>query len=236
MAEGQDRALEAAHMSVNSPLLTDSKIQGAKNILINISYGEEEPDMDEITSINEYFQNEAGFNANLKFGHSYNDVLGKAISVTIIATGFESKQNMLFDEPKAEVYEAPQPIIQPVIVEEPHIEIQPVINDIVQPQAEETSAEMDTNEAGKTFRFVLDEEAEPKNQLEDIDDERIRKIKERILHLRNLNNAANNPHGMQEMEKVPAFSRRGIKLDQVPHSSENQVSRYTLVDEPDKKT
>ncbi len=84
VAEGQDRALEAAQEStcrLTSPLLTDSKIQGAKNILINISYGEEELlDMDEITSINEYFQNEAGFNANLKFGHSYNDVLGKAIS------------------------------------------------------------------------------------------------------------------------------------------------------------
>ena len=99
-AAGEDRALRAAKEALESPLLNDTRIAGAKNILVNITYGNEEPYMREINEINAYFQSEAGQNAVLKCGVCHDEDMGDELTITIIATGFElSELNTEFSVP-----------------------------------------------------------------------------------------------------------------------------------------
>jgi cell division protein FtsZ len=90
--EGDNRARRAVDEALNSPLLEDGNIFGAKNILLNITSGAREATMDEIFEITEFVQQEAGDSANLIWGNCYDERLGDKISVTIIATGFEASR------------------------------------------------------------------------------------------------------------------------------------------------
>ena len=91
-ASGEDRAKNAIVEALDSPLLNDNKISGAKNVLLLIVSGSEEITIDEIGEINDYIQTEAGFNANIIMGVGEDEKLDNAISVTIIATGFNIDQ------------------------------------------------------------------------------------------------------------------------------------------------
>ena len=91
-ASGANRAQEAIIQALDSPLLNDNKITGAKNVLLLIVSGTEEITIDEIGEINDHIQNEAGNGANIIMGVGEDDNLGNAISVTIIATGFDAEQ------------------------------------------------------------------------------------------------------------------------------------------------
>lgn len=89
-SEGEQRAMNAVEAALNSPLLNDNDIRGAKNILINITSGVSEATLDELSDITEYVQREAGYDTNVIWGCNTDETLGEKISVTIIATGFES--------------------------------------------------------------------------------------------------------------------------------------------------
>ena len=91
-ATGQNRAHEAILKALDSPLLNDNKITGAKNVLLLIVSGTQEITIDEIGEINDHIQNEAGHGANIIMGVGEDDSLDEAISVTIIATGFNIEQ------------------------------------------------------------------------------------------------------------------------------------------------
>lgn len=88
-AEGEGRALAAAEMAVHSPLLDDSDIRGAKNILVYISSGTDEVALDEVTQIVEYIQEETGQCSDVIWGNGEDPIIGDGISVTLIATGFD---------------------------------------------------------------------------------------------------------------------------------------------------
>jgi cell division protein FtsZ len=90
-AEGENRALKAVEGALASPLLKDNEIEGARYILLNISSGTLEVTMDEVSIITDYIQEEAGLAADLIWGNCQDDSLGEKISVTIIATGFQTK-------------------------------------------------------------------------------------------------------------------------------------------------
>ncbi len=115
MASGSARATEAIMKALDSPLLNDNKITGAKNVLLLIVSGTKEITIDEIGEINDHIQAEAGHGANIIMGVGEDEELGDAIAVTVIATGFnvdqqdeivntESKKiiHTLEDEQKAE--------------------------------------------------------------------------------------------------------------------------------------
>lgn len=91
-ASGQNRAHEAISKALDSPLLNDNKITGAKNVLLLIVSGAQEITIDEIGEINDHIQNEAGHGANIIMGVGEDDNLEESISVTIIATGFDVEQ------------------------------------------------------------------------------------------------------------------------------------------------
>ena len=101
-AEGENRAKEAIISALDSPLLNDNKITGAKNVLLLIVSGSNEITLDEIGEINDHIQNEAGHNANIIMGVGEDETLGDAIAVTIIATGFDIEQQngIVNTEPK----------------------------------------------------------------------------------------------------------------------------------------
>lgn len=92
VASGDNRAKEAIISALDSPLLNDNKIRGAKNVLLLIVSGENEITIDEIGEINDHIQNEAGYNANIIMGVGEDLELGDSIAVTVIATGFNVEQ------------------------------------------------------------------------------------------------------------------------------------------------
>ena len=91
-ASGQTRAQDAIMKALDSPLLNDNKITGAKNVLLLIVSGSQEITIDEIGEINDHIQNEAGHGANIIMGVGEDESLQESISVTIIATGFDIDQ------------------------------------------------------------------------------------------------------------------------------------------------
>ena len=102
ISSGDNRAKEAIIAALDSPLLDDNKITGAKNVLLLIVSGTNEITMDEIAEINEHIQAEAGNNANIIMGVGEDESLGDSIAVTIIATGFnvEQQDGIINNEPK----------------------------------------------------------------------------------------------------------------------------------------
>ena len=130
-ASGSTRANEAIMKALDSPLLNDNKISGAKNVLLLIVSGSQEITIDEIGEINDHIQAEAGHGANIIMGVGEDDTLGEAIAVTVIATGFnmdqqddivntESKKiiHTLEDEQKAEKNLTPQNIVHQLDLDE----------------------------------------------------------------------------------------------------------------------
>ncbi|WP_339629497.1 cell division protein FtsZ [uncultured Maribacter sp.] len=92
ISSGSARANEAIMKALDSPLLNDNKIQGAKNVLLLIVSGAQEITIDEIGEINDHIQIEAGYGANIIMGVGEDESLGEAIAVTVIATGFNIEQ------------------------------------------------------------------------------------------------------------------------------------------------
>ncbi len=93
MASGENRAQQAIEEALNSPLLNDNDIKGARSILINInsSNGEHEFALDEVEVIQAYLLDKAGDDADVFLGLGYDETLGENIGITVIATGFERK-------------------------------------------------------------------------------------------------------------------------------------------------
>ena len=210
LSEGEDRAMRSVNQALNSPLLDDNKIQGASDLLVNISYGEEEATMDEYAAINEFLQNEAGRDATLKCGLCYDASLGRAISVTVIATGFDRNVNRYKTE----------------LVTEREIEFDLSMVNI--------------NEDGITKNsLITQKQTTIFDQLNEMDgsiaaDRKNEQLK-RMKYLRELNETSNKVNGLEELENMPAYKRKGVLLDELTHSSENEISRTSLIEEPDKK-
>lgn len=203
MAEGEDRAMRAVKTALNSPLLDDNKIHGASSLLVNISYGENEVTMEEYSAINEYLQEEAGYDASLKCGLCFDEKLGNSISVTVIATGFSSGENKFKAENTFETQEIPSEI-------------------------KESEVKSQVNKQVTIFEVVNEEKT---SESDDV----VEKQKKRIIYLKELNTKAMSPNGMEEMEIEPAFVRQNIRIDNHSHSSEEEISRISLFDEPNKK-
>src|SRR4051812_18935758 len=97
VASGERRAIKAVEEALNSPLLNDNDISGARHVLLNIMSGSDDIDMDEFGEITDFIQEAAGGTAELITGYGTDASLGDNVSVTIIATGFKSKQSTGFE-------------------------------------------------------------------------------------------------------------------------------------------
>jgi len=134
--EGKNRAKNAIIKALDSPLLNDNKITGAKNVLLLIVSGTSEVTIDEIGEINEHIQSEAGYDANIIMGIGEDDELGESIAITIVATGFAPDQqssitnteakkiiHILEDEQKATYNFGETTIIKTPALNEPNISV-----------------------------------------------------------------------------------------------------------------
>jgi cell division protein FtsZ len=99
IASGEKRAIKAVEQALNSPLLNDNDISGARHVLLNIMSGSDDIDMDEFGDITDFIQEAAGGTAELITGYGTDASLGDNVSVTIIATGFKSKTSTGFEAP-----------------------------------------------------------------------------------------------------------------------------------------
>lgn len=120
LSSGENRAIHAAEQSLDSPLLNDNNIEGARYILLNITSGTDEITMDEMSDITEYIQQKAGQTAEIIMGVGQDESLGDKIAVTIIATGFKTsetkrQENVKQPEKKVfDIYKTPVPEISDI--------------------------------------------------------------------------------------------------------------------------
>lgn len=219
--EGENRARRAVEAALNSPLLEDNDIRGAQHILLNITSGTKEVTMDEVFEITEYVQEEAGYGTDLIWGNCYDETLGDKISVTVIATGFEKKEK----EKEKEVF-------QPKVEEKPKRNIVSLDDDIEMKRPYETGY----RDGEKKISYDLD--PHPKQQQKREEEAYIENRQDgyeirqrRRERLNNLHSKLNNPQIVNGLEEEPAYLRRKVDLEDIPHSSESAMSKWTLSDD-----
>ena len=289
-AEGEDRAIKAAREALESPLLNDNDIEGAKYILLNITYGTHEVMMDEISDITDFIQHAAGSTADVIWGHGMDESLGEKLSVTIIATGFKTTPDTGFEEyepPVKHVLELDSQktstritsSIESPMDDDPNEEMEPYIKEVDpednklekesedsdvqrfnlfddveeaetpgENKEEQTIVELDdqvTSDSGNdNSEIQYFELTEDDSQEEDNDNSLSTRVnaevaaqlnKERLRNLREISDRIKSPQGLNELEKEPAYKRRNVKLENIPHSSESEVSKYTLREEKDEQ-
>tara|TARA_B100000508_G_scaffold75230_1_gene58633 strand:+ start:102470 stop:104053 length:1584 start_codon:yes stop_codon:yes gene_type:complete len=280
-AEGDNRAIKAVQEALTSPLLNDNDIAGAKYVLLNITYGDKEVLMDEISDITDYIQDEAGSTADVIWGHGYDETLGDSLSVTLIATGFkqspvtgfekapEKKVQVLEDETKKEIKEpltkaTAENTYEEKTEDEPYIKSESdeedteetastmnwevrtanedTTNESTSTDAEERTTETETEEK-EVKRYFLDEDME-ETETGDVEnranasteltqEEQQRRAQERMNRIQEYASHLKSAEGLSELEKEPAFKRRNINLEDEPHSSEDNISRFEVSDKKD---
>ncbi|MBL7883818.1 MAG: cell division protein FtsZ, partial [Bacteroidia bacterium] len=126
-ASGEHRALRAVEQAMSSPLLNDSDIRGARYVLVNVTCGDDEITMDELGEITDFIQDAAGMTAEVIKGYGVDSSLGDKVSVTIIATGFNSNADLGF-----KIDKAPEKKVFSLVDEQPKNEVvvPPVVNEI----------------------------------------------------------------------------------------------------------
>jgi cell division protein FtsZ len=163
-AEGENRAIKCVENALNSPLLNDNNIDGAKYVLLNITYGTQAVLMDEISDITDYIQEEAGSTADVIWGHGYDESLGDKLCVTIIATGFNTTPHtgLSMKAPKKNIMNLEDDSPE-ITNNEPEQLIEPVAN-----SDEESSEEISELNSSESImkRFVLeDDEVSQENEI-----------------------------------------------------------------------
>ncbi len=156
--DGDDRAIRCVQEAMNSPLLNDNNIYGAKYVLLNITYGDKEVLMDEISQITDYIQDEAGSTADVIWGHGYDPSLGDKLCVTLIATGFKTS-------PLTGVDKAPEKVVLPLEPEAKKEITQPLQNPTEQNQVQ-NSVNTTTEPYIKVEQTVVNQQPSSLNQFE----------------------------------------------------------------------
>ncbi|MFM7217006.1 MAG: cell division protein FtsZ, partial [Bacteroidota bacterium] len=160
-AAGENRAVRAIEQALASPLLNDNNIKGARYILMNISSGSKEVTMDEIGEITDYIQDQAGLTADIIWGNCYDESLDERLSVTIIATGFKTRDEQGHEANEREknttrvhVLEDNTPVATAPVVQEvqtPVVQDEPVLVNTNEKSSEPSAAEP----AQYTFEFAV---------------------------------------------------------------------------------
>jgi cell division protein FtsZ len=295
---GDNRAIKAAQQALASPLLDSKDIMGAKKILLSIISGEEaELQMDELSQITEYIQEQAGDEAEVIFGHGVDSDLGDRIRVTVIATGFAHEGRVIKKEDDKKIHDLDRtqiPLFEAAdnSVNQRNQEIElkikeetPIVSEIdksilkpeekqiyIKPEEKPFRKEEPLKEErAYTFTLFEKEEITSGHQDEDMDEDEgedslfgkdedefemgkeisadqvindegmmeYRRTKERLEEQAKARREKLKSNKKQEMTKeefnekwtLPAYLRRGVKMDNVPHSSESFISRYNLNDD-----
>ena len=289
-ATGENRAIEAVNDALDSPLLNDNDITGAEQVLLKIvsGVGDDEIKMSELSKIKSKIQQAAGRDVNIIEGIGFDADLGSAVSVTVIATGFETKK---VNEPRTIKLEESSLVndnIELDLLNDKEDEIsvnQQTLSlddsfEFVNTKSEITREENESDNSLKTVLTLEDEDTlihaknensnivleevddninDPNNFISDLvedvndenlddsindDEEKINsdndiisgnqnmriEAREREDRLRDISIKLRTPSGLTRLEDEPAFKRNNINLEDNMHSSEDNISHYTLTD------
>jgi cell division protein FtsZ len=207
---------------LNSPLLNNNDIRGARNILVNITSGEkQEVTMDEMNLVNEYVQEQAGNSADLIYGVAVDPEMDDQISVTVIATGFKSSSIPELNNGKAEkkekvslmddknvfsdTFEEPASAANneaqhPLFAEDPVDKKDEIIKRLYQPIRMETFTEGPSEAAKKVMQVNFFNESEDY---------------------------------IDQLSKIPAYERRKMKDPKNAINKGKEMSRYSLSNNPE---
>ena len=294
--EGENRAIEAVMEALDSPLLNDNDITGAKQVLLKIVTGDGDGEikMSELAKIKNKIQEAAGTNVNIIEGIGIDSELGMAISVTVIATGFEEKRkpknpttinleedsldNILelnSDELKISNNDNPQQklLLEDDIIVDTHSEKdinienkeaiisssvsqniskpivlnlenddlndlespEDIINSIVTKEKNiEKEAQVEMNVKGDLISSETSLNTDEENQL-NTDFMKV-ESRERENRLRSLSMQLRTPSGLTSLEDIPAYKRNNVEITELNHSSESEISTYTLTNNNEKST
>ena len=206
-SSGQDRATEAAKAAIASPLLDDDKLSGAKKMLVQVAYGsEEELTLEEFDTICNFVRDESGVDTILKASFNEDNSLTNDIKVTLIATDFSPKENL--PKQSIEITELDQHIQK---------EIHTMQGQLLNETETQTMQLFEENQDHEKINPELLE-----NKRKHIDQAR------RLKELSKLHQKASDE--MEEMEGTPAYKRTGVKLTDVNHSSQTELTRWSLFD------
>ena len=292
-AEGENRAIEAVVGALDSPLLNDNDITGAKQVLLKIVTGEGEGEirMSELSKIKNKIQEAAGCDVNIIEGIGIDANLGNFVSVTVIATGFEQRKKP--KEPTTIKLEEDKELIINTNNETFSNEDQQQIldlsdnnidNDIISVSQDKDNTnlmdeqpeqiyneDISNSDAGKKIILELEQDilksdnksedlnedlnntnlttqsADTKKQINKFDITDVKKgvdtdamkveARERENRLREISQQLRTPSGLTQLEDVPAYKRSNIELEGTsPHSSDNEISSYTLTEGENKET
>jgi cell division protein FtsZ len=246
VAEGEGRATKAIDAALASPLLDENDIYGSRGILLYISSGAKEVTMDEVSQITDYVQQAANNDTEIIWGVCHDDSLEDEVSVTLIATGFKNNETrpapakekvvVTIDQLNQKVAE----VTQPIVLAHKNDEVIKVELKTVEPtfevefKTDEPKVTIST-EPVFTIRHIENKETNnsqsvpASNPVNEKTNDRADVNKE-FLKRRLGSNRFNDPKYIQEMEKTPSFERKNRKFDNIPHSSQSHLSRYTIVD------
>ena len=216
VAEGEDRATKAVEKALNSPLLNNNDIRGARNILLNITSGNKEVTMDEVGKITDYLQNMAGFDADLIWGNGKDENLGDEISVTLIATGFgNSSIPEITGERKIEKE------THHLNVEEPQTESAPEKKNKGKRKSSPTNQQ--------TLHFnKTDEENDEELEFEMLYPKTSKQRKNSVDNAR-MDFSSASDEDLDELENIPAYKRRQLRMNDPKYKK--KLSNYSVNNE-----
>lgn len=241
VASGENRALKAIQDAASSPLLNNNDITGAKNVLLNITSGTNEVTMDEVGIITDYVTKSVAKSTNIIWGTCNDPSLEDKVSVTVIATGFEtntipelhqrkkSSSRVILHEGMNNARPADTPF-----------EIRDKSGKEYIPGETMTVRSVDpekTSTPDKITQFELfsvqDEHAGKKSPIDARRSaDRVRQIKSSQEKIKESFHAIGTGN-IEELENEPAYLRKNIQLDDVKHSAESKISKFTLSDDPE---
>ena len=294
-ASGENRAIDAVEGALDSPLLNDNNIKGAKQVLLKIvtGKGEQEIRMTELFNIKKYIQDAAGCDVNIIEGIGVEESLENKISVTVIATGFEIKDGFNSSQPESQkVYSLDEEINEDDVNNEfdtnnvddcdeddqqatlnfddsfekkksSNIEFtenkinlsqntkndneDSIENNFNEINSVEKDQELNIDEEPIVHTLEIDDsilENNESSKFQEIEKTPINnevsaeqmaiRSRERMDRLREISFKLRTPSGLTDLENEPAYKRRNIDLENITHSSESDVSEYTLNEDEDK--
>ncbi len=243
-AEGEGRALKAVQLALDSPLLNNNDIKGAKKLLLNISSSDKaKASMKEVTAINDYVQSRAGNKADLIWGSSFDQALDKNICVTLIATGFNAKEILnpyetesgykpstpfVTDEEKKT-----EPDSEPVSTPAEDSPAEASDNKEVQPAVEEKAETNNNYAAGAVVDLEVGDSGTTSSEenVEEEDDEEPEigvEVPIPTSSFQNIDFTVFRENEISEYENTPAYIRKNVKIN-VGNYKGGKYQKFQLV-------
>lgn len=230
---GDDRAIRAAEDAIASPLLDNVNIHGSRGILVNITASSDSLRLDETTTVVEYVQDAAGDNADIIFGTVYNEDMGEALSVTVIATGFDSESRTFQSKP-----------VQRTALNSETETTESYMTTARQPETTNEFEDFSITTNSDAFAFDLDPQPEEERPVQpSLFDtgapqpkqepaprrNRSEELEDRMRRLKSSDYDYHNPETLKKMEDMPAYMRKQVELEAERGNEEAQrLSRLSL--------